>query len=60
MAALFRKALIMLKTNRLTLRAVVQSDLNDLFAIYSDPRAMKYWSTAPHGIAARTKKILTE
>jgi ribosomal-protein-alanine N-acetyltransferase len=48
----------MLKTNRLTLRAAVQSDLNDLFAIYSDPRAMKYWSTAPHVSPARTQKNL--
>ncbi len=38
----------MLKTERLTLRAARPDDLDDLFAIYSDRRAMRYWSTPPH------------
>lgn len=38
----------MLTTQRLTLRAARQSDLDDLFAIYSHPEAMRYWSTPPH------------
>ncbi len=38
----------MLQTKRLTLRGPQARDLDDMFAIYSDPRAMAYWSTAPH------------
>ena len=38
----------MLKTERLILRAPLQSDLDDLFAIYSNPQVMAYWSTPPH------------
>lgn len=49
---------MILKTERLNLRAAVQDDLQDLFAIYSDPRAMRYWSTAPHGSPARTQENL--
>ncbi|MDB9838574.1 GNAT family N-acetyltransferase [bacterium] len=47
-----------LTTKRLTLRAAKQSDLADLFAIYSDPRAMRYWSTAPHESPVRTQENL--
>ncbi len=47
-----------LKTKRLTLRAARQDDLHDLFAIFSDPRAMKYWSTAPHESSTRTQENL--
>ncbi len=45
----------MLKTKRLILRAARPDDLDDLFAIYSDPRAMRYWSTAPHHDKATTQ-----
>lgn len=48
----------MLTTKRLTLRAARQSDLMDLYAIFSDPRAMRYWSTAPHDSPARTQQNL--
>ncbi|WP_341365857.1 GNAT family N-acetyltransferase [Yoonia sp. BS5-3] len=47
-----------LVTDRLILRAARQSDLQDLFAIYSDRRAMKYWSTAPHESPERTQENL--
>lgn len=30
----------------------------DLYAIYSDPRAMRYWSTAPHDSPERTQENL--
>ncbi len=49
---------MMLKTKRLILRAARQDDLHDLFAIFSDPRAMKYWSTAPHESPTRTQENL--
>ena len=38
----------MLKTKRLILRGARADDLMDLFAVYGDPRAMRYWSTPPH------------
>lgn len=38
----------MLKTDRLVLRAARWGDLDALFAVYSDPRSMRYWSTPPH------------
>ena len=47
-----------LVTERLILRAARQSDLMDLFAIFSDPRAMQYWSTAPHRTPERTQQNL--
>jgi ribosomal-protein-alanine N-acetyltransferase len=47
-----------LKTKRLILRAAKQDDLHDLFAIFSDPLAMRYWSTAPHDSPERTQQNL--
>lgn len=47
-----------LRTRRLILRAARQDDLQDLFAIFSDTRAMKYWSTAPHKTPERTQENL--
>jgi ribosomal-protein-alanine N-acetyltransferase len=48
----------MLKTERLVLRAATQHDLMDLYAIFSDRRAMQYWSTAPHDSPERTQQNL--
>lgn len=48
----------MLKTERLILRAAVQNDLMDLYAIFSDRRAMQFWSTPPHKSPERTQKNL--
>lgn len=48
-----------LKTKRLTLRAAKQSDLHDLYAIFSDKRAMAYWSTPPHDSPERTQQNLS-
>ena len=47
-----------LKTKRLILRAAKQSDLMDLHAIFSDRRAMRYWSTPPHDSPERTQENL--
>ncbi len=47
-----------LHTQRLILRAARQDDLDDLFAIFSDPQAMAYWSTAPHDSPAHTQENL--
>jgi len=48
----------MIKTDRLTLRAAGPDDLDDLFAIYGDPIAMRYWSTPPHPTKERTQDNL--
>ncbi|GKY88974.1 GNAT family N-acetyltransferase [Sinisalibacter aestuarii] len=38
----------MIRTERLLLRPVEERDLDDLFAVYSNPQAMRYWSRPPH------------
>ncbi|MCF2872805.1 GNAT family N-acetyltransferase [Octadecabacter sp. G9-8] len=38
----------MLKTQRLILRGPRADDLDDMFALFSDPRVMRYWSTPVH------------
>ncbi len=38
---------LILTTERLKLRPLAASDADSLFAIFSDPRVMRYWSTAP-------------
>ncbi len=48
----------MLTTKRLILRGARQDDLMDLFAIYSDPRAMQFWSTPPHDSPDTTQEKL--
>ena len=48
----------MLTTKRFTLRAPLPTDLDPMFEVYSDPRAMKYWSTAPHTDKTETKALL--
>jgi len=48
----------MLTTKRLILRGARQDDLMDLFAIYSDPPAMQFWSTPPHDNPNTTQEKL--
>ncbi|MCP5038089.1 MAG: GNAT family N-acetyltransferase [Rhodobacteraceae bacterium] len=50
----------MIKTERLLLRAPQNSDLAALFTIFSDPRAMRYWSRPPHENPEITRKTLEE
>ncbi|MEJ6398714.1 GNAT family N-acetyltransferase [Yoonia sp. 208BN28-4] len=38
----------MLNTDRLILRGPRDADIDAMFATYSDPVAMRYWSTPPH------------
>lgn len=47
-----------LHTARLRLRRARTDDLAALHAILSDPRAMRYWSTPPHGDEAVTRDWL--
>lgn len=48
----------MIRTPRLRLRRARMSDLDDLFAVFSDPRAMRYWDTPPHTDIAPTRRWL--
>lgn len=34
-------------TNRISLRWISEADVDDFFAIYSNPEVMRYWSTPP-------------
>lgn len=36
---------LLIHTERLSLRPLVEADADDLFAIFGDPRVMRYWST---------------
>ncbi|MEM7210484.1 MAG: GNAT family N-acetyltransferase [Pseudomonadota bacterium] len=47
-----------LQTNRLILRRPDVSDLDDLHQVFSDPRAMRYWSTLPHTDPAQTEAFI--
>ena len=51
--------MIRLQTDRLILRRARIADLDDLHAIYSDPRVMRYWSTPPHEDRAVTRGVVT-
>lgn len=46
-------------TERLILRPARMEDLEDLHAIMSDGRAMRYWSHAAHAGTERTQRYLT-
>jgi RimJ/RimL family protein N-acetyltransferase len=47
-----------LHTARLRLRRARAEDLADLHAVFSDPRAMRYWSRPPHGDLEQTRTVL--
>ncbi|KJZ20965.1 GCN5 family acetyltransferase [Loktanella sp. S4079] len=47
-----------IRTERLVLRGPTPDDLDAMYALYRDPRAMKYWSTPPHQDRAQTKALL--
>jgi len=48
----------MIDTARLTLRPPHDNDLEALHVIFSDPRAMRYWSHPPHTDLDQTRKTL--
>lgn len=47
------------RTERLRLRPARPDDLEPLHAILSDPRAMTYWSSPPHGNIDQTRDWLS-
>jgi len=44
-----------LHTERLTLRPITANDMADLYAIYSDPRAMRFMPSSPHASVEETQ-----
>ena len=48
----------MIRTARLVLRPAAPGDLQALYAVYSHPVAMKYWSCAPHESPEQTAELL--
>ena len=48
----------MIRTRRLTLRPPRADDLEALHAVFSDPRAMRYWSQPAHDDIAQTRETL--
>lgn len=48
----------MIRTPRLTLRPVEDGDLDDLFAVFSNPEAMRYWSRLPHENRSDTAALI--
>lgn len=56
----FRKAAFMtiLQTPRLVLRPFDPADADDLFAVYGNAGAMRYWSTLPHETVAVTAQMI--
>jgi RimJ/RimL family protein N-acetyltransferase len=47
-----------LTTERLTLRPLSAADAPALFEVFSDPDAMRYWSSPPHPDLARTEAMI--
>ena len=47
-----------LVTERLRLRPARRDDVDDLHAVFSDPLAMRYWSSLPHGELSETRDWL--
>lgn len=48
----------MIRTARLLLRPAETGDLDDLHQVFSDPRAMRYWSHETHDSPDRTQRVL--
>lgn len=53
-------ALPTLASERVTLRALTDDDVADLFAIFSDPEVMRYWSSPPMMAESEAATLLRE
>ena len=51
---------VTLTTARLSLRPLVPSDAEALFAVYSDLQVMRYWSTPPWPTIAAAHELITK
>lgn len=52
--------MVAIATPRLTLRPAVAGDLDAIHAILSDSRAMRYWSSLPHGTLDQSRAWLAD
>lgn len=50
--------MVEIRTPRLLLRPPVARDLEDLHAVFSQPKAMRYWSSLPHPDLETTRRWL--
>jgi len=48
-----------LRTERLTLEPLTPAHATELFAVFGDPVAMRYWHTLPHTTVAETTGMIT-
>lgn len=53
-----RTTMTQLRTKRLVLRPFQMADVDALFEVFSNPDAMKYWSTLPHASKDDTRKMV--
>jgi RimJ/RimL family protein N-acetyltransferase len=49
-----------INTGRLSLRAISTADLDDFYAVYSNPEVMRYWSTPPLADIDAASKLIDE
>ena len=49
-----------IEAERLRLRSIEDSDLDQLYAIFSDPKVMRYWSTPPLESVEEVQALLRE
>ena len=49
-----------INTNRLSLRPIRGEDVDDFYAVYSDPEVMRYWSTPPLPDLEAASKLISE
>jgi len=55
-----REQLPTLTTTRLSLRRIRDDDVDDFYAVYSDPKVMRYWSTPPLPNVEAAAKLIRE
>jgi len=54
------KLLPTIEAERISLRSIEESDLDQLYAIFADPKVMRYWSTLPLESIEEARTLLKE
>jgi RimJ/RimL family protein N-acetyltransferase len=49
-----------INTTRLSLRSISAEDVDDFYAVYSNPEVMRYWSTPPLPDKSAASKLISE
>lgn len=60
MAILHQRRLPTLSGDRVALRGLTATDVDDIYEIYSDPEAMRFWSTAAMTAKSQARTLLRE